>query len=135
MAGSYLSLSQQQRQVMTLAPQLRQSLEMLQMPVMELRAAILKEMAVNPTIDDVKDPTEALLSEVQPDPPQEHPTDEGLDFDPDVDAILRQDDEWRDYFLQGMERAVKRRCRRKRRYLFDSIRQEDSLQDHEKQLV
>ena len=49
MAGPYLSLSQQQRQVMTLAPQLRQSLEMLQMPVMELRAAILKEMAVNPT--------------------------------------------------------------------------------------
>lgn len=137
MAGPYLSLSQQQRQVMTLAPQLRQSLEMLQMPVMELRAAILKEMAVNPTIDDVKDPTEALLSEVQPDPPQEHPTDEGLDFDPDVDAILRQDDEWRDYFLQGMENAPSNEdAEEKRQYLFDSIRQEDSLQDHlMKQLV
>jgi|BioPla2DNA2_1021312.scaffolds.fasta_scaffold34050_2 RNA polymerase sigma-54 factor len=122
---------------MTLAPQLRQSLEMLQMPVMELRAAILKEMAVNPTIDDVKDPTEALLSEVQPDPPQEHPTDEGLDFDPDVDAILRQDDEWRDYFLQGMENAPSNEdAEEKRQYLFDSIRQEDSLQDHlMKQLV
>ena len=137
MAGPYLSLSQQQRQVMTLAPQLRQSLEMLQVPVMELRAAILKEMAVNPTIDDVKDPTEALLSEVQPDPPQEHPTDEGLDFDPDVDAILRQDDEWRDYFLQGMENAPSNEdAEEKRQYLFDSIRQEDSLQDHlMKQLV
>ncbi len=122
---------------MTLAPQLRQSLEMLQMPVMELRAAILKEMAVNPTIDDVKDPTEALLSEVQPDPPQEHPTDEGLDFDPDVDAILRQDDEWRDYFLQGMENAPSNEdAEEKRQYLFVSIRQEDSLQDHlMKQLV
>lgn len=137
MAGPYLSLSQQQRQVMTLAPQLRQSLEMLQMPVMELRAAILKEMAVNPTIEDVKDPTETLLSEVQPDPPQEHPTDEGLDFDPDVDTILRHDDEWRDYFLQGMENAPSNEdAEEKRRYLFDSIRQEDSLQDHLiKQLV
>ena len=131
MTGPYLSLSQQQRQVMTLAPQLRQSLEMLQMPVMELRAAILKEMAVNPTIDDVKDPTEALLSEVQPETPQEHPTDKELDFDPDVDAILRQDDEWRDYFLQGMENAPSSEdAEEKRQYLFDSIRQEDSLQDH-----
>jgi len=131
MTGPYLSLSQQQRQVMTLAPQLRQSLEMLQMPVMELRAAILKEMAVNPTIDDVKDPTEALLSEVQPENPQEHPTDKELDFDPDVDAILRQDDEWRDYFLQGMENAPSSEdAEEKRQYLFDSIRQEDSLQDH-----
>jgi RNA polymerase sigma-54 factor len=78
-----------------------------------------------------------LLSEVQPDPPQEHPTDEGLDFDPDVDAILRQDDEWRDYFLQGMENAPSNEdAEEKRQYLFDSIRQEDSLQDHlMKQLV
>jgi RNA polymerase sigma-54 factor len=131
MAGPYLSLSQQQRQVMTLAPQLRQSLEMLQMPVMELRAAILKEMAVNPTIDDVKDPAETLLSEAQPEAPQDHVTDEGLDFNPDVDAILQQDDEWRDYFLQGMENAPSSEdAEEKRQYLFDSVRQKISLQDH-----
>ncbi|MDD4019645.1 MAG: hypothetical protein PHV28_17080, partial [Kiritimatiellae bacterium] len=105
MAGPYLSLSQQQRQVMTLAPQLRQSLEMLQMPVMELRAALLKEMSVNPTIDELTDPAETPVSTIMPEAPQQHVTDEGLDFAPDVDAILQQDDEWRDYFMQGMENA------------------------------
>lgn len=131
MAGPTLSLSQQQRQVMTLAPQLRQSLEMLQMPVLELRAAILKEMSVNPTIDDLKDPSEVVLSTTQPEAPEHHATDDGLDFNPDVDAILQQDDEWRDYFMQGMENAPSSEdAEEKRQYMFDSIRQHISLQDH-----
>jgi len=131
MAGPYLSLSQQQRQVMTLAPQLRQSLEMLQMPVMELRAALLKEMSVNPTIDDLTDPAETPISTIVPEVPQQHVTDEGLDFNPDVDAILQQDDDWRDYFMQGMENAPSNEdAEEKRQYMFDSIRQQVSLQDH-----
>jgi RNA polymerase sigma-54 factor len=131
MAGPSLSLSQQQRQVMTLAPQLRQSLEMLQMPVLELRAAILKEMAVNPTIEDLKDPAEVLLSVAMPDAPPQHVTDSGLDFNPDVDAILKQDDDWRDYFMQGMENAPSSEdAEEKRQYMFDSVRQHVSLQDH-----
>jgi len=131
MAGPFLSLSQQQRQVMTLAPQLRQSLEMLQLPVMELRAAILKEMAINPTIEDVKDPSEILLSVAKPEAPQQHATDNVLDFNPDVDAILKQDDDWRDYFLQGMENApTADDADEKRQYMFDSVRQKISLQDH-----
>ncbi len=131
MAGPYLSLSQQQRQVMTLAPQLRQSLEMLQMPVLELRAAILKEMAVNPTIEDLKDPVEVMLSDAMPVVPPQHVTDKGLDFSPDVDAILKQDDEWRDYFMQGMENAPSNDdAEEKRQYMFDSVKQHVSLQDH-----
>ncbi len=116
---------------MTLAPQLRQSLEMLQMPVMELRAAILKEMSQNPTIEDLKDPSEVLQTAVEPPPPERHTTDEGLDFNPDVDAILQQDDEWRDYFMQGMENAPSNDdAEEKRQYMFDSVRQHLSLQDH-----
>jgi RNA polymerase sigma-54 factor len=158
-------MSQQQRQVMTLAPQLRQSLEMLQMPVLELRAALLKEMSVNPTIEDLKDPAEVVMSVAAPAPQEEHVTDEGLDFNPtiedlkdpaevvmsvaapapqeehvtdegldfnpDVDAILQQDDEWRDYFMQGMENAPSNEeAEEKRQYMFDSVRQHVSLQDH-----
>ncbi|MDD3545178.1 MAG: hypothetical protein PHG96_07460, partial [Kiritimatiellae bacterium] len=131
MTGPSLSLSQQQRQIMTLAPQLRQSLEMLQMPVLELRAAIIKEMEVNPTIEDVSNPAEVTLSEAMPEKDEQHATDNGLDFDPDVDAILAQDDEWRDYFLQGMENAPScEDAEERRQYLFDSIRQKKSLQDH-----
>ena len=113
---------------MILAPQLRQSLEMLQMPVLELRAAILKEMSVNPTIEDLKDPAEVMMSAAMPDKPQEHVTDAGLDFNPDVDAILKQDDEWRDYFMQGMENASSSEdAEEKRQYMFDSVRQHVSL--------
>lgn len=131
MAGPLLSLSQQQRQIMTLAPQLRQSLDMLQMPVLELRAAILKEMEQNPTIDGINDPNEELMSDVQPEPEESHVTDEGLNADPDVDTILRQDDEWRDYFMKGMENAPNNDdADEKRQYLLDSISQKASLQEH-----
>lgn len=43
----------QQRQVQTMAPQMRQSLEILQLPIMELRALIQREMVTNPVIEDV----------------------------------------------------------------------------------
>ena len=45
-------MMQQQRQVQTLAPQMRQSLEILQLPMMELRALIQHEMEQNPVIED-----------------------------------------------------------------------------------
>ena len=49
--GQTLSLSQSQHLQMVLAPQLRQSLEMLQVPMLELRQLIQKEMEQNPTFD------------------------------------------------------------------------------------
>lgn len=131
MAAPFLSLSQQQRQLMTLAPQLRQSLEMLQLPVMELRAAILKEMAVNPTIDEVKDPTEVLLSEAMPEAPTPQKEAEDSNSDPEIDMLLRQDDDWRDYFLQSLDSTPSPDdIEEKRNYLFNSIRQPVTLQDH-----
>ncbi len=131
MAGPLITLSQQQRQIMTLAPQLRQSLDMLQMPVLELRASIFKEMEQNPTIDGIKDPNEELLSDSQPEVAESTVADKPLNADPDVDAILRQDDHWRDYFMKGMENASNNdEADEKHQYLLDSIRQKPSLQEH-----
>ncbi|MDA3926318.1 MAG: RNA polymerase factor sigma-54 [Kiritimatiellae bacterium] len=124
-------MSQQQRQIMTLAPQLRQSLDMLQMPVLELRASILKEMEQNPTIDGINDPNEILISDEEPIVEEKHVADEALNADPDVDTILRQDDEWRDYFMKGMENASSNDdADEKRQYLLDSIKKEPSMQEH-----
>jgi RNA polymerase sigma-54 factor len=124
-------MSQQQRQIMTLAPQLRQSLDMLQMPVLELRASILKEMEQNPTIDGIDDPNEELIGDLQPETPEAVAPDEPLSADPDIDTILRQDDEWRDYFMKGMENAPSNDdADEKRQYLLDSIKQTHSLQEH-----
>ena len=57
MAEQYFSQSQQQRMQMVLAPQLRQSLELLQVPVMELLSLVQQEMEQNPTIEE--EPTDA----------------------------------------------------------------------------
>ena len=131
MAAVSLSLSQQQRQIMTLAPQLRQSLEMLQLPVLELRALIQKEMEQNPTIEDVRDPTEIPLEEIQAPAQETEAADAPLDGDSDIDNLLKLDDSWRDYFLQGMENASSvEDLEERRQYMFDSLRQPVSLQDH-----
>ena len=47
-------LSQQQRQKQVLAPQMRQGLRLLAMNLPDLRQELLREMSVNPVIDDVE---------------------------------------------------------------------------------
>ena len=51
------SLLQTQQLQMILAPQLRQSLEMLQLPILELRTMIQKEIEQNPTLEESLEPT------------------------------------------------------------------------------
>lgn len=154
-----LSLSQQQRQMMVLAPQLRQSLEMLQLPLLELRAAIQQEMQTNPTIEEIHDPNElsietldsqlpltdttASVSEDKvtaaqeadatplPSPESDSQESDQLKFDDDIERLLRSDDEWRDYFLQDLENAQpSEEANEKRQHFIDSIRQPVSLIDH-----
>ena len=52
MAEQYLSQTQQMRQQMVLAPQLRQSLELLQVPMLELQSLVRQEMDQNPTLEE-----------------------------------------------------------------------------------
>ena len=52
MAEQYLAQTQQQRMQMVLAPQLRHSLEMLQVPVLELQSLIQQEIQQNPTLEE-----------------------------------------------------------------------------------
>jgi RNA polymerase sigma-54 factor len=131
MAGPSLALLQQQRQMMILAPQLRQSLEMLQLPMLELRAVIQQEMERNPTIEDVTDPHEVSVDAEQPAAGTVEQEDRPLDFDKEFEALTKLDEEWRDYFLQGMENAPSAEDDEERRqFLLDSVRQPVSLQDH-----
>ena len=118
---------------MILAPQLRQSLEMLQLPMLELRAVIQEEMETNPTIEDVTDPHEVSVDAEQPVVASATLNDAPLDFDKDrdIDALAKLDEEWRDYFLQGLENAPHSEdAEERRQYLLDSVKQPVSLQDH-----
>jgi RNA polymerase sigma-54 factor len=154
-----LSLSQQQRQMMILAPQLRQSLEMLQLPLMELRAMIQHEMEQNPAIEDVVTPQEVSFddlatrtvgegytgSEAPADAAGEAapaaesgeapaaPEAEGpLDFgEQSVDTLTALDNEWRDYYFEEQQNnPYTVQDEERRRYMFDSLRQPVSLQTH-----
>ena len=119
--------------MMILAPQLRQSLEMLQLPMMELRAVIQQEMETNPTIEDVTDPHEVSVDSEQPVVAATAQDDAPLDFDKDkdIDALAKLDEEWRDYFLQGVENAPHSEDAEERhQFLLDSVKQTVSLQDH-----
>lgn len=113
---------------MIMAPQLRQSLEMLQMPILELRAAIQQEIESNPTIEDVL--TNDLSVDAETAPAESKPDSE-LDFDREFEVLAQLDDEWRDYFFQNLQNnSYSPEAEEKRQHMLDSIRQPVSLQSH-----
>ena len=80
--GLHVKLSQ------TLAPQLIQSLKMLQMPVLKLEQTIRHELATNPLLEEIEE------LEVDQDAPEETETEENSDDDSvDWDDYLFDDDE------------------------------------------
>ncbi len=121
---------------MIMAPQLRQSLEMLQLPMLELRTLIQQEMESNPTIEDVVSPQEISLDATQApvdarDDGKPAADEQPLDFDRDIEALTELDREWRDYFLQDLQNnPYTPQSEEKRQYMFDSLPQPVSLQGH-----
>ncbi len=162
MADQYLSQIQTQRQMQVLAPQLRQSLELLQVPVLELRSLVQQEMEKNPTIEESPAPdapdseAESASSEPElpatdgeapnpakdsdsdfggePEAPTPSATESGGDdekFQDEFERLVKLDDEWRDYFQQGRaSQPYSADDAQRRQFLFDSISQPESLQQH-----
>jgi len=123
-----LSLSQRQQLQMVLAPQLRQSLEMLQLPVLELRALIQQEIEQNPTIEEKLAENEKV--EIEPGDGQTEDAKE-LDFDKEFEALSQLDEEWRDYFFQEAEsRPYSTEAAERRQFILDSMPDRESLQEH-----
>lgn len=137
-----LSLSQKQQLQMVLAPQLRQSLEMLQVPILELRAMVQQELETNPTLEEVA--VEPSTVETGPDATSvaeergegervemSEAVKSDLDFDKEFEALAKLDDEWREYFFQDHESNPYSADRaEKRQFFLDSIPQRESLQEH-----
>ncbi len=113
--GQTLSLQQ------VLAPQLQQSLQILQAPTLELRAIVQQELEVNPVLEDLPPEHE----------PAENEAPEGDDFDKEFEQLARLDDEWREYMAQNSSytsRSIEDEERRQHR--FDSITTPTTLQQH-----
>lgn len=113
---------------MVLAPQLRQSLEMLQVPILELRAMVQKELELNPTLEE--------LAPEGPELEMEHTAEEPDDtaemsFAKEFEVLAKLDDEWRDYFFQDLDnRPNSIEADEKHQFLMDSLPQRESLQEH-----
>jgi RNA polymerase sigma-54 factor len=115
---------------MVLAPQLRQSLEMLQVPIMELRTMIQQELEQNPTIEEV--PLSGETIEIEPgttEGPYEDTSE--VSFDKEFEALSKLDEEWREYFFQNMQtQPYTAEDEERRQYFLDSMTQPQSLQEH-----
>lgn len=110
-----LGLSLQQ----TLSPQMQQSLQLLQAPVLELRALVAHELESNP-----------VLEEEVPEHEKED-FDDDMDFDADLDEVSRLDDEWREYMAQsGAYEGRSTEAEERREFLFNSLSNSLTLQQH-----
>jgi len=121
-----LALTQEQRQVQTLAPQLRQSLELLQVPALELRALIQKELEQNPVLEEKGSDAVALDPQAGK---ENQPDEKELKFKEEFDVLMRLDRETYDYFMREYE-PDDTDTEKKRNYALEVRTREESLQEH-----
>jgi len=104
----------------TLAPQLQQSLQILQAPILELRNLIQAELSVNPVIEEER--TEPTLEDKQ----AEHD-----EFKEEFEHLAKLDEEWRDYMSQSSAYSSRsQEDEERRQFFFDSIATNETLQQH-----
>lgn len=122
---------QKQTQSLVLAPQLRQSLKILQAPAMELRTSILEELQINPSLEEL--PMEGIsLDDPGEDGGSEEREEGEMDFDKDdFEVMQRMEEDWKDYYQEdNASRTYTREDEERRKHFFDSFVSETSLQQH-----
>jgi RNA polymerase sigma-54 factor len=138
-----LQLSTRLTQSLVLAPQLQQSLALLQAPTLELKALVELELQQNPVLEemaseeiDLRDQSERDSDEVA-EPPDTAGTTEDVDLDSvpeksaeapaddfqaEFDKLVQLDQEWRDHFSQtNIPIRQTAEEEEKRQFMFDSL--------------
>ncbi|MGF1484848.1 MAG: RNA polymerase factor sigma-54 [Opitutales bacterium] len=153
MSSQGLHQVQRQSQSLILAPQLRQSLKILQAPALDLRNAILEELQSNPTLEEL--PLEGMSLEQETgertsspddasdagdgsdvgsdvsDDRSENTNGEEMDFSEDFKILQQLDEDWREHFAQESKQNVyTNEDAERRQHFFDSLVSETSLQEH-----
>lgn len=146
-----LHLSQRLTQSLILAPQLQQSLALLQAPTLELKALVEQELQQNPVLEeatvadmeaqekeergdekpiDAADPSEPP-AELNFDSASEKTGAEPVDdFQAEFDRLVQLDQEWRDHFQQtNLPQRASAEDEEKRQFMFDSLVAQTSLQE------
>src|SRR5579862_2964022 len=103
-----------------LAPQLQQSLQILQAPMLELRNLVQQELQTNPTLEE--EITEPSIEDRQR---------EQDEFKDEFERLAKLDEEWRDYMAQNNTYSGRSQEEEERRqFFFDSIISHETLQQH-----
>jgi RNA polymerase sigma-54 factor len=148
-----LHLSQKMSLSQVLAPQLQQSLALLQAPTLELKALVEQELTQNPLLEEVS-AAEVELNErvkedgvsdglaeaadlaeppadVKFDPATEKPSNAPVDdFQVEFERLMQADQEWRDHFAQtNLPIRQSQDAEEKRQFMFDSLVAGTSLQE------
>lgn len=135
MASQGLQQVQKQAQTLVLAPQLRQSLKILQVSSLELRNAILEELQANPTLEELSIDGVSIEQETQ-DPADNDSNNEAdnpeMDLsDKDYSILNKLTEDYREYFAQeNSGKTYSNEDAEKRQHFFDSLVTETSLQEH-----
>jgi RNA polymerase sigma-54 factor len=145
-----LQLSQRLTQSLVLAPQLQQSLALLQAPTLELKALVEQELQQNPVLEEAPgteldqaekeaadseraeaaDPTEPP-ADLNFDPASEKSANEPVDdFQAEFERLVQLDQEWRDHFAQtNIPSRTSTEDEEKRQFMLDSLVAGTSLQE------
>ena len=143
-------MSQKMSLNQVLAPQLQQSLNLLQAPMLELKAMVDQELQLNPVLEEQAaldaearekgEPVEGDEAKVDlaepPSDTQYDPTDESNagepvdDFQKEINQLLELDQDWRDHFSStNLPSRNSRDEDEKRQFMLDSVTTTQSLQD------
>src|SRR5438045_2607510 len=126
MAGPGMHQTQNLSLQQVLAPQLQQSLLILQAPLLELRNLVQQESETNPVLEELADPP-------NPDAPAESETPPPAEdnFKEEFDKLAKLDEEWRDYMEKSSSYIGRsQEAEEKRQFFFDSIPTQETLQQH-----
>ena len=145
-----LHLSQRLTQSLVLAPQLQQSLALLQAPTLELKALVEAELQQNPVLEEAAESeqdqqekdagdTERLEAADPAEPPADLTFDPAAektstepvdDFQAEFERLVQLDQEWRDHFAQtNIPSRASAEEEEKRQFMFDSLVSSTSLQE------
>jgi len=111
-----------------LAPQLQQSLLILQAPLLELRNLVQQEMETNPVLEE-------LPNELSPEERNGAESSADDKFKEEFEKLATLDEEWRDYMAQSGSYSPEgfrgsQEAKDKRQFFFDSIATQETLQQN-----
>jgi len=124
MAGQGMHQSQNFALHQVLAPQLQQSLLILQAPLLDLRNLVQQEMETNPVLEE-------LPNELTPEERNGAESSVDDNFKEEFEKLATLDEEWRDYMAQSSSYSgPSQEAKDKRQFFFDSIATQETLQQH-----